>query len=350
MDAFYFCRIMAFFILIIILVTLVSKENDNPDMVFFIYGLCMALVCTAISVLVGSATVDANENTTALSVVSVFSVMGNIFEIASLVAFLIFIRRALSGAGRNVKIWLLLAIPVYIISCLFGIAFPYTRIDICGLMFMYLMVFAGYELHLKNDRLKRELDLSEARTALLMRQISPHFIFNSLQVIIGMCEREPQKVRPALEHFSDYLRNNLESISKNEMIPFSEELEHTKEYLTLEQYGEGKDFSVEYDLKITDFMVPPLVLQPVVENALQYGIDTHERGSRVSIETEETPFSILVRVKDDGTGRTSITSQQKERQSTGLHNVRLRLESLCKGKLDYNNGPEGTTVTITISK
>ena len=122
----------------------------------------------------------------------------------------------------------------------------------------------------------------------------------------------------------------------------------TKEYLSLEQYGDGKEFSVEYDLKVTDFKVPPLVLQPIVENALQYGIDTHEKGSRVRIETEETPFSILIRVKDDGSGQTTITRQQKERQSVGLTNVRTRLEALCGGSLEYKSEPEGTTVIITI--
>ena len=338
---------MAFFILIIILVTLVSKENNNPDMVFFFSGLSMALVCTAISILAYSAAASL-DHAGGLSVVRVFSVMGKMFEMASLAAFLVFIKKALSGAGRNVKIWLAGAVLVYVISCLLAVELPDTQLDICGLSFMYLMVFTGYELHLKNDRLKRELDLSEAKTALLMRQISPHFIFNSLQVIIGLCDSESEKVKPALEHFSEYLRNNLESISKNEMIAFLEELDHTKEYLSLEQYGDGKEFSVEYDLKVTDFKVPPLVLQPIVENALQYGIDTHEKGSRVRIETEETPFSILIRVKDDGSGQTTITRQQKERQSVGLTNVRTRLEALCGGSLEYKSEPEGTTVIITI--
>jgi len=349
MDAFYLCRIMAFFIMIIILVTLVSKENDNPDMVFFFSGLIMVLICTAISLLASAAAMAA-DSAEMLPVVSMFSAMGKLIEIASLAAFVIFVKRTLFNAGLNVKIWFAMAASVYVISLIICIAYPHTRLDICGLSFMYLIVFAGYELHLENDRLKRELDLSEARTALLMRQISPHFIFNSLQVIIGLCDSEPQKVRPALEHFSEYLRNNLESISKNDLIPFMEELDHTKEYLILEQYGDGKDFSVKYDLKVTDFMIPPLVLQPVVENAIQYGVDTHERGSCVIIETEETPFTVIIRVKDDGTGKTTITNQQKERQSVGLKNVRTRLSALCGGDVKYESGPEGTTVTIIILK
>ncbi|MBQ4311658.1 MAG: histidine kinase, partial [Oscillospiraceae bacterium] len=168
--------------------------------------------------------------------------------------------------------------------------------------------------------------------------------------IIGMCDRSPENVKPALTHFSEYLRNNLESVTSNDLIPFEKELAHTKEYLALEQYGEGKKFTVEYRLDVTDFRVPPLVLQPVVENAVQYGIGTRTHGGNIVIETADTPFMTLIRVKDDGTGKSSITEQQKTRRSVGMQNVRARLKALCGGDLIFESSEKGTTVTLTIPK
>ncbi len=173
---------------------------------------------------------------------------------------------------------------------------------------------------------------------------------NSLQVIISLCDSDPGKVKPALSHFSGYLRGNLESITSNDMIPFTKELEHTREYLALEEYGEGKKFEVDYDLQVTDFMLPPLVLQPVVENAVQYGIGTRRDGGHIFIESSDTPFMTLLRVRDDGTGKSSITGKQKKRQSVGIENVRSRLRALCGGDMIFESSKSGTNVTITIPK
>ena len=265
-------------------------------------------------------------------------------------AILIILFAAFFGTEQNVRTWFITAGAVYAVTCIAGIISEETASERIGLMLMYLIVFIGYEVQLKNEVLRRELELSEAKNALLMRQISPHFIFNSLQVIIGMCDRSPENVKPALTHFSEYLRNNLESVTSNDLIPFEKELAHTKEYLALEQYGDGKKFTVEYRLDATDFRVPPLVLQPVVENAVQYGIGTRTHGGNIVIETADTPFMTLIRVKDDGTGKSSITEQQKTRRSIGMQNVRARLKALCGGELIFESSENGTTVTLTIPK
>ena len=107
---------------------------------------------------------------------------------------------------------------------------------------------------------------------------------------------------------------------------------------------------MEYDLKATEFMLPPLVMQPIVENAVHYGIGTRTHGGHIVIETSDTPFMTLIRVKDDGTGKSTITEQQKTRRSVGMQNVRARLKALCSGDLIFESSEEGTTVTITIPK
>lgn len=257
---------------------------------------------------------------------------------------------AFSSAERNVRAWFMIAGAIYALSCAVLLVFPRAQTDGVGLMLMYLTVFIGYEVQMKNDILSRELELSNAKTTLLMHQISPHFIFNTLQVMIVLCDIEPEKTKPALIHFSEYLRGNLESITNDRLIPFTKELGHTKEYLALEQYGDGREFEVEYRLQTTQFMVPPLVLQPIVENAVRYGIGARSKGGRIVIETRETPFVTLIRVIDDGAGRNSMTAQQKNRQSVGMKNVRERLGALCGGELLFESDDSGTTVTITIPK
>ena len=400
-----FCQTLSAVILILLVATLVIKEHENRKISFFVPSVILALLSTALSIYDHAILAAALQKGTDIEVAEaepVLSLLAHLLEAFSLSFFCLFLKAALfkrsrragsfltsisfvcvpltlvsgflpvreygypavllfqtvliillvifSRAEKNVRAWFITAGGMYAVCCMVCISAPELPLDTIGIMLMYLTVFIGYEVQLKNDMLHRELELSQAKTALLMRQISPHFIFNSLQVIISLCDSDPGKVKPALTHFSGYLRGNLESITTNELIPFTKELAHTKEYLALEQYGEGKDFAVDYDLQATDFMLPPLVLQPVVENAVQYGIGTRTNGGHIAIESCDTPFMTLIRVKDDGTGKSSITEQQKSRQSVGMNNVRARLKAMCGGDLIFESSKSGTTVTITIPK
>ncbi len=399
------CQILSLFILVLLLATLVVKERGNRKIPLFITSILLAMLHIAFSVYKSTAYAaelinDPQSYASALeplvdlfvyltesfalaffclflkrelfdgsrragrllTVLSFFSapltlaaallsLQENAFAVIFLLqAILIGLFIAFSPVERNVRVWFMTAGAIYALSCAVVIVKPETRLDGVGFMLMVLTVFIGYEVQLKNDILSRELELSNAKTTLLMHQISPHFIFNSLQVMIGLCDSDPEKTKPALIHFSEYLRGNLESITNDRLIPFDKELDHTKEYLALEQYGEGKAFEVEYRLQTTKFMVPPLVLQPVAENAVRYGIGAREKGGRIVIETSDTPFMTLIRVTDDGTGRNTMTDKQKSRQSVGLKNVRERLKTLCGGELIFESSDAGTTVTITIPK
>ena len=398
------CDILSAVILLLLTATLVINEHDNRKILLFIPCVLLALMSVSMSVYertILSSEIKDGTQTSATVIGPFFNFLVNLCEALSLSFFCLFLKAgifkgtsrhehlvtvlsfasvpltaaafafsellaypsvflfqavliilfaAFFGTERNVRTWFITAGTVFAITCIIGIISPGIALGRIGLMLMYLTVFIGYEVQLKNEMLRRELELSEAKNALLMRQISPHFIFNSLQVIIGMCDRSPENVKPALTHFSEYLRNNLESVTGNDMIPFEKELAHTKEYLALEQYGDGKKFTIEYRLDVTEFQVPPLILQPVVENAVQYGIGTRTHGGIIVIETTDTPFMTLIRVKDDGNGKSSITEQQKKRRSVGMQNVRARLKALCGGELILESSENGTTVTITIPK
>ncbi len=132
------------------------------------------------------------------------------------------------------------------------------------------------------------------------------------------------------------------------MIPFTEEMEHVDMYIDLAQILPSRHFEVEKDLAVKDFMIPPLSLQPLVENAIQYGIGMSEEGEKIRIETLREKGYIVIRVHDDGHGKKTRLQTQKSYKSVGTENVRTRLKILCQGELSIDRTDSGTTASIRI--
>lgn len=198
--------------------------------------------------------------------------------------------------------------------------------------------------------MQQELELSDSKVRLLMGQIQPHFIFNSLLAIQELCTEDPKKAEGAVQDFAIYLRGNLDAMSSTRMIPFAKELEHIRHYLSLEQADPSETFQVEYDLAVRDFRVPPLSVQPIVENAVRHGMAMRDSGGVITIATREDARSYSIIVKDNGYGFDSATQEQMERKSIGLENVRMRLAAQCHGSLEIDSGEIGTIVRIRIPK
>ena len=251
---------------------------------------------------------------------------------------------------ENRRLWLGAAVMLPISLHVLEMVIPYLRLTGFGMTLMYQIAYMNYQVQTENELMQRDIELADTKVRLLMQQISPHFIFNSLQVIQGLCDEEPEKVKPAIAHFSEYLRGNLESLTADELIPFKRELEHTGEYIKLEQLSEGREFEVEYRLGAENFLMPPLILQPIVENAIRYGIGTHSVGGRIVVETEEDAYQVVIRVSDDGQGDDHSTEKQKNRQSVGLKNIRGRLQAQCGGRLIIDKREDGTTVSVIMPK
>ncbi len=264
--------------------------------------------------------------------------------------FISFMYIILSLGHENRRLWLGAAVMLPIFLHVLEMMIPYLRLTAFGMTLMYQIAYMNYQVQTENELMQRDIELADTKVRLLMQQISPHFIFNSLQVIQGLCDDEPEKVKPAIAHFSEYLRGNLESLTANELIPFKREMEHTGEYIKLEQLSDGREFEVEYRLGAEDFMMPPLILQPIVENAIRYGIGTHSVGGRIVVETEEDAYQVVIRVSDDGQGDDHSTEKQKNRQSVGLKNVRGRLAAQCGGRLIIDKREDGTTVSVIMPK
>ncbi len=181
-------------------------------------------------------------------------------------------------------------------------------------------------------------------------QISQHYIYNSLQVIAGMCDTDPVKAKASIVAFADYLRANLDNVMAEKLIPFSRGLEYTKVYLELEKLAGDHNFDVEYRLNIKDFMIPPLTLQPIVENAIKHGADRNGEKTEIVVTTFETNRGIIIEVTNTVPSDPVVYEKKENRKSVGLENVSARLASYCRGTLDIQTSDGVTRVTIRIPK
>ena len=126
-----------------------------------------------------------------------------------------------------------------------------------------------------------------------------------------------------------------------------------KHYLSLEKIRFGDRVNVAYEIENYDFMIPPLTLQPIVENAVRYGVTKKEEGGIVTIKTSETKEDYIITVDDNGVGFNvdNIRIKDDKRTHVGIENVRKRLVAQCNGSLDIQSIPnKGTTVTLKVSK
>lgn len=198
---------------------------------------------------------------------------------------------------------------------------------------------------------EQALELSKSRNALVLSQIQPHFLYNALTAIYSLCDTRPEAAKTAVSDFSQYLRGNLDSIKKEGLIPFSEELRHTQVYLSLEKLRYEDALTVSYDINVGEFFLPPLTIEPLVENAVNHGIGLLPSGGCVTITARELPDCYEVRVADNGVGFDPCAVPADGRSHVGISAVRSRLHILCGGTLDIHSAPgQGSTAVIQIPK
>ena len=199
--------------------------------------------------------------------------------------------------------------------------------------------------------MQKELALSESNNALVLSQIQPHFLYNALTSIYRLCDVKPEAAKEAVSNFSKYLRGNLDSIKQTKMISFAEELQHLQAYLALEKIRYDDYLEVRYDIRATEFFIPPLTVQPLVENAVNHGISDLPDGGCVTISTCEGTEHYEILVSDNGIGFDPASPPADGRTHIGIANVRSRLAILCGGTLDIISAPGcGTTAVIRIPK
>lgn len=218
---------------------------------------------------------------------------------------------------------------------------------------LFLSIFLFYNslyIFQQHKLLEMRAELQEKHTQLMLSQIQPHFLYNALGAISHLCKKDAALAREAIDSFSAYLRMNLDSIDQKAMVPFARELKHVRAYLWLEQLRFGEDLQVTYDIPFTDFQLPTLTLQPLVENAVKHGICRTEYGGTVAISVQREENRLRLTVRDDGAGfDPAQPPAQDGRSHLGIENVRSRLDVLCGGQLLIESRPgEGTAATILL--
>ena len=190
------------------------------------------------------------------------------------------------------------------------------------------------------------------QTEFMRSQIQPHFLFNALGSIAELCDTEPQKVKQTILQLAKYFRGILDMLNSQELIPFEQEFNQTRQYLELEQMRFGEDLQVAYHIDCTDFLLPPMCLEPLVENAVRHGIRRNPGGrGTIVLLAAEAPDCYQITVLDDGPGIAPKSQSEWKRIHVGISNVQERLRLTCGGTLELvSESGKGVTATIRIPK
>ncbi len=207
----------------------------------------------------------------------------------------------------------------------------------------------------KGDIKKKEQAIRNLQTSIALSQIKPHFLYNALNSIYVLCGKDLEQGRKAISDLSDYLRMNIGSIESKLPIAFDKEMEHVKKYLAIEQLRFPDEFTVSILTPVTDFLLPALSLQPLVENAVRYGVVPKGEDGLILITTRETDKEYVVTVMDNGPGFDTMKLEELEEDDSpnhiGIINVRERLQRLSKGTLEIRSTIDyGTEAIIRIPK
>jgi len=191
--------------------------------------------------------------------------------------------------------------------------------------------------------------LAEARLSVLQNQLNPHFLFNTLNAVAALVERDPAGVRRMIARLSELLRATLEEGSETE-VPLSRELALTSRYLDILQIRfEGRlTTSIDAPASLENALVPQLILQPLIENAMKHAVGRTSTPSRVAVSVQREGYDLVLNVADTGANGARPTSSGP---GIGLQNTRARLEQLYADEQDLSLAPNdigGTTVTIRL--
>ena len=165
--------------------------------------------------------------------------------------------------------------------------------------------FRYYEHYIASElRLERmERSFSQARLNALRMQLDPHFLFNALNTISSQVERDPRLARTMIEHLGDLLRLSLEARDRQE-IPLAEELAFLDHYVAIQKIRFAENLRIEIQVapEVKYALVPSLIVQPLVENAIRHGISPRATGGTVTVVAERGPDQVIIRVTDNGVG------------------------------------------------
>jgi sensor histidine kinase YesM len=219
---------------------------------------------------------------------------------------------------------------------------PYLMWNLLMGSWLYLLV-AGLSYAIRAQRRLNEARVlaERAQLAALRAQINPHFLFNALHSVGALVSSDPARADKAIESLGDLLRY---ALGTGDEVLFAQEWRFTQDYLAFEQLrlGDRLRLDVDADADAMSLMVPPLILQPLVENAVRHGIADRPEGGRIEVRASVQDSRLTLRVADDGHGA------GYDGNGVGLSSVRQRLAAVYgdRARLHIDKTAGGFVVTI----
>lgn len=187
-------------------------------------------------------------------------------------------------------------------------------------------------------------EILDQRAKITILQMRPHFIYNTMTSIYYLCEQDPKKAQQVTLDFTNYMRRIFNAVVSNGLIPFSEESEHTRAYVNIALAQIGERLQVDFDTPHIAFSLPPLTLQPLVENAVKHGMNPDSGMLHISVKTRKTETGSEITVTDNGVG----FDPERIAPGSTLANIRERLDKSVNGTMTIESSSAGTTVTIFV--
>jgi signal transduction histidine kinase len=219
---------------------------------------------------------------------------------------------------------------------------------VAGTIASYFFYAQSRSSYLERKISEAQRHATEARLKLLETQLEPHMLFNTLANLRALIALDPARAQQMLDHMIAYLRATLDA-SRATTHPLQAEFDRLRDYLELMaiRMGPRLQYSLELPPELADVRVPTLLLQPLVENSIQHGLETKVEGGRISVRAAREGDRLLLQVRDTGAGDGSPASQGK---GFGLAQVRERLVSLhgSRAGLDVRTTPHGADARIVL--
>ena len=347
-TTFYIFNNTEVLLLFIYMLNYVNLTNKNKKMLsivnYALYGVFVALDIINIFTKIFFTAVDGEylrASTMFFSQIYQFIMFAIVFIVTSFNKDLV-IREKIAFS-----LYCLLPLIAIILQNIFkGYAIAYASI-IFAIEILFFFVNVQKNIQLANEQEKNK----EAQIKVMMSQIQPHFIYNSLSSISTLITIDPERAQSALDDFTEYLRRNLSSLTETNLISFEDELRHIQTYVSLEKVRFNDRLNVKYDIQVTNFKVPPLSIQPLVENAIKHGILKKIEGGTVTISTHQTNNAYIVEIIDDGVGFNIDDVDFTTNKHIGLNNIRHRIKSMSGGNIAIESElGKGTRVVVTFYK
>lgn len=222
----------------------------------------------------------------------------------------------------------------------------YFVLAILGVTIAFLIFFFIFRMQYKHK-------ISDLDYKIKSLQMRPHFIYNILSNIYYLCELDPLKAQKVIDDFTVYLKKNFSAVSKQGLISFEEELQHTKAYLAVVKARYEDLILVKYDTPLLNFKLPPLTLEPLVENAVKHALDPDSDPLHIIIRTRlENNYNVIIventgidyPTENDNKSKPSLKPDNEPH--IGLMNIKSRLAVSCSGSLTLSKRPDGGTIAI----